>query len=101
MAAGLADLLRQIVHVGRDAHTEQDGRIELPGFGIGNALVEECGQVAQVRHEDADRGVMHRDRHFKFPSIPPRQRRASGLNPGLKTGIESCTMTAWAWVEKR
>ncbi|MGY4595554.1 hypothetical protein ACVWXL_003300 [Bradyrhizobium sp. GM22.5] len=59
VATGLADLLRQIVHVGRHAHAEQDGRVELPGLGIGNALVEQCGEVAQIRHEESDRGVIH------------------------------------------
>ena len=63
MAVGLADLLLQAVHVGREPHVEQHRGIDVAGPGVGCGVIEQRRQIAEIGHEDADGSVVKRDGH--------------------------------------
>jgi hypothetical protein len=66
MPVGFSHLLLQAVHGRREPHVQKDGGIDVPGFGIGRGLVEKTGQIAEIRHEHADRSFVKRDGHVSI-----------------------------------
>ena len=64
---GLRRPAAQAVHVGIEPHVEKDGGIDLSRLGMGRGLVEQTGQIAEIRHEHADGSFVERDGHdFDF-----------------------------------
>ena len=51
----LADLARQIVHVGGEPRAEQDRGIDFARLRVIRRAVEKVGQIAQKLAEDVDR----------------------------------------------
>jgi hypothetical protein len=77
LPVGFSHLLLQAVHGGREPHVQKDGGIDVPGFGIGQGLIEKTGQIPEIRHEHADRSFVKRNGHdFNFSGW--HDRSASG-----------------------
>ena len=55
MAIGLADLLPQAVHVGMEPHVGEYRGLDVSRPHVGRGMVEQRGQIAEIRHEHADR----------------------------------------------
>ena len=45
---------------------DENGRIDLARLGIGQALIEDGGEVLEVAQEDRHRGLVHGERHYRW-----------------------------------
>ena len=59
MPDSLPCLARQAVHVGIEPRVEQNQGIDVSRLGINSRMIDESGQIAQKRREDADRQFFH------------------------------------------
>ena len=67
MTVGLADLAREIVHVGIEPHVQQNRRIDLARLGVSRGVIEKRGEIVQERDEDTNRRFVDRDGHHLAP----------------------------------
>ena len=64
---GFADLANEVIHVGVKSGVEQDGGIDIAGFGMSRRTTHQIRQIAKKWHKNTDRRLIERDSHdFDF-----------------------------------